>query len=159
MKRSKTLWVVTIFFAWAALKSAGSIYGAPGVVDYAILSAVGLGALFYVINVPLMLGEAAAAWLLLERKAGALLVSAVVISLEIVNGIFVGAIAVLHPDDAKAFYAASRAARGLVVKQENIDSIVSVHGMTLALAAYVAFYALVFYFVRRVRPELASKAA
>lgn len=154
MKRSKTLWVVTIFFAWAALKTAGSVYGAQYVSDYALLSAIGFGYLFFVINVPLMLGEAAAAYLLLKRRAGSFVVAGTVIAVEVINDMFMGAIAMLHLDEAKAFYIKSREARGLTVMQENIDSIVSVQGIALAVLACVAFYILLYYFLHKVRPEL-----
>lgn len=154
MKRSKMLWVVTLFFVWAALKTAGSVYGAQYVSDYALLSTIGFGYLFYVINVPLMLGEAAAAYLLLKRRAGSFVVAGTVIAVEVINGIFMGAIAMRHLDEAKVVYIKSREARGLTVRQENIDSIVSVQGIALAVLACVAFYILLYYFLRKVRPEL-----
>ena len=74
MKRSRTLWVLVVFFVWATLKNAGSIYGAESVTDYALLSSLGLGVLFYAISIPLLLGEAATAFSLFKQKASAYVV-------------------------------------------------------------------------------------
>jgi hypothetical protein len=159
MSKSKTLVALIVFFAWAALKSAGAIYDTRTVADYGILSAVGLGYLFYVINIPLMLGEAAAAYLLFARKAHAYLVAGVVVTVEAINGIAMSAISIVHLDAAKAFYIASREARGLAVKQGDVDFLISFHGVAVMALVYVAFYVLVYYYLRKVRPELATEAA
>jgi hypothetical protein len=159
MKRSKILWVLIVFFSWAALKSAGTIYNAQSVSDYAILSSIGAGFLFYAINAPLMLGEAAAAYLLFKRQASAFFITGAVISAEVINGIFVSAISMLHLDDAKAFYITSREARGLTAKQENIDFIISYQGIAIAVLVYAAFYAILYFLLRKARPELTAKAA
>lgn len=159
MNKSKTLWVMIAFFTWSALKSAGSLYGAQSVTDYALLSSIGLGFLFYLFNVPLMLGEAALAYLLFKQRASAFIVGTCLIAAEILNGIFVSLVAFLNPEKAKVFYIASREARGLTVRQESIDAMVSLQGIGLTVLAFVALYAIIYFYLRRVRPELSVAAA
>ena len=155
MKRSRTLWVLVVFFAWATLKSAGAIYWAESATDYALLSSLGLGVVFYGTSVPLLLGEAATAFLLFKQKARAYVVGFVVVVAESVNGVLTSAIAALHSDTAKALYVASREARGMTVRQESeLGFMFSPMGIGLMALAYVAFWALVFYYIRRVKAEL-----
>lgn len=158
MKRSKTLWVLLLFFAWAALKSASSLYGADSVTDYGLLKSVGLGALFYVINVPLMVGEGLTAFLLFVKRAQAYIVGYVVIIVECMNGIFVSAIAALNPDTAKSLYVASRAARAMSGRPDSqLNFMLSPMGVALMAAAYIAWWAIVFYYLRKTKLELAQQ--
>lgn len=158
MKRSKTLWVLLLFFAWAALKSAGSLYGADSVTDYALLKTVGLGAVFYVVSIPLMLGEGLTALLLFAKRSQAYVVGCVVIIAECVNGLFTSAVAALNPDTAKSLYVASRAARGMSERPDSqLDFMRSPMGIALMAVAYLAWWAIVFYYLRRTKPELAQQ--
>ena len=158
MKRSKTLWLLLLFFTWAALKSAGSLYGAESVTDYGLLKSIGLGVLFYIINVPLMVGEGLTAFLLFAKRTHAYVVGCVVIIAECVNGLFTSAIAALNPDTAKSLYVASRTARGMTERPDSqLDFMLSPMGIALMALAYLAWWAIVLYYIRRTRPELAQQ--
>jgi hypothetical protein len=154
-KRSKTLWFLSLFFAWAALKSAGCLYRVDSVTDYGLLNSIGMGVLFYVITVPLMIGEGFAAFLLFTRRARAYVIGCITITAECLSAMFTSAIAALNPDTAKSLYEASRAARGLPERsQSELDFMLSPEGIAVMALVYLAWWALVFYFLRRTKPEL-----
>lgn len=136
------------------MKSAGYLSGADLVADYAILSFVGVGWAFYAIGLPLMLGEAGAAFLLFRRDGRAFRLASLVILVEVVSSAFVVAISLMHREEARTFYVASREAQGLSARPAAIDFIFSVQGLLFSIVAYAAFYALVYYFLRKVRAEL-----
>lgn len=132
--------------------------GAESVTDYGLLKSVDLGALFYIINVPLMVGEGLTAFLLFAKRAHAFVVGCVVIIAECVNGMFTSAIAAQNPDTAKFLYVASRAARGMTERPESqLDFMLSPMGIALIALAYLAWWAIVFYYIRRIKPELAQQ--
>jgi hypothetical protein len=155
MKRSKTLWFLSLLFAWTALKSTGYLYDVTSVTDYGLLNSIGLGFLFYVITVPIMIGEGLTAFLLFTRRAQAYVVGCITIIAQCVNAMFISAIVTLNPDTAKSFYVASRATRGMSKRaQSEIDFNFSPMGIAVILVVCLVWLALVFYFLRRTKPEL-----
>lgn len=158
MKRSKTLWFLSLFFTWAALKSAGYLYGATSVTDYGLLTSIGLGILFYVITVLVMIGEGLTAFLLFTKRAQAYVIGCITIIAECVSTIFTSAISALNPDTTKSLYVTSRAARGLSERaQAELDFMLSPIGIAVMAVVYLVWWALVFYFLRRTKPELARQ--
>ena len=153
MKKSRTLWVLTIFFTWATLKSAGSIYGAESTSDYALLASIGIGFIYYVLSVLLLIGEAATAYLLFKQKAVGYIVGSWLTLAEALNGLLVIVITILNPDVAKAVYKASREARGLAVDQVRLDFLTSMPGIAL-MFSYFVLWGVVYYYLRRVKSEL-----
>ena len=158
MKRSKTLWLLFLFFAWAALRSAGALYGAEPVTDYGLLKSIGLGVLFYAITVLLMMGEGITAFLLFAGRAQAYAAGCITIIAECINTLFTSAIAASDPDTAKSLYAASRAARGMPERSRSgRDLILSPAGIAVMAAVCLAWWGMVFFFLRRTRPELSRQ--
>lgn len=118
MKKSKTLWILIIFFTWAFLKSAGAIYSAESVTDYALLASIGVSWLFYLLNIPIMLAEACTAYLLFKQKTKAFVVGKWLIVTECLNATIVSVVSMLNIEVTKAFYSASREARGMSERHE-----------------------------------------
>lgn len=152
VKKSRTLWVLIVIFAIAALKTAGSIYEGE---DYAWLASLGIGALSYVINVPLLIGEAATAYLLFKQRAVGYLVGSYLILAEALSGLFGVATFALNPEKARAAYIAHRAANGLTTSQDTVQFMTSTQGLTVMALVAVGLWALVYYYLRRIKPELA----
>ena len=155
MKKSKTLWVLVIFFTWSFLKSAGAVYSAQSVTDYALLASIGVGWAFYVFNIPLMIAEALTAYLLLKQKTKAFVVAKWLMVAECVNGTVVSIISMLNIETTKAFYTASREARGMSARQD-MDFLFTIQGVGVMLLVYIAFYALLYYYLCKVKPELTN---
>lgn len=155
MKRSMTVWLLALFFAWAAVKSARSLAGAESVTDYALLNSVGIGVVFYVITALLLIGEGLTAFLLLAKRASAYRVGRFLIVGECVNGLVISGIAALHPDVARSMYAASRTARGIPGGSDSLlDFLFSPLGTGAVAVVYMTGWAVLYYLLRRVRPEL-----
>lgn len=157
-KRSKTLWFLSLFFAWAALKSAGYLYNGESVTDFGLLQSIGLGAVFYGITAVLMVGEGATAFLLFTRRAQAHVVGLLTIIAECVSTLFTSSITALNADTAKSLYAASRAARGMSERsQSELDFMLSPTSVAVMAAAYLVWWGVVFYFLCRTKPELSQQ--
>jgi hypothetical protein len=143
--------VLVVVFSVAALKSAASLYDGE---DYAWMSSIGIGIVSYLISIPVLIGEGATAYLLFKQKAAGYAVGSYVILAEALDGLFgVGTLA-LNPEKAKAAYVAHRAARGLATSQDAAQSITSVQTLALMAAGYLGVWAVVYYYLRRVKPEL-----
>jgi hypothetical protein len=153
MKKSKILWILIIFFAWAFLKSAGVIYSAESVTDYALLKSIGVSWLFYMLNIPIMLAEACTAYLLFKQKIKAVVVGKWLIVAECVSATIVSIVSMLNIEVTKAFYSASREARGMS-ERHDMDFLFSVQGIGVMLLVYIAFYVLVYRYLGKVKPEL-----
>lgn len=154
-KRSKKFWAVTIIFIWAAVLSLEDVVLAASVADYNVLDQIGLGPLFFVLAVPVLVGEALTGFLLVKRHARAFIVGAGTLAYQCVANVILGVIMAMNIDLAKQLYMESRDARGMTERSiEEIDMIVSPMGITAGVALIVFWWAIVFYYLWRIRPEL-----
>lgn len=159
MKRSRTLWVLIVFFTWSTLKSAGNIYGHEAVSDYALLSSIGIGWLFYVFYIPALFLEAATAFLLFKQKSIAFISGMATIALECISGTVVTFISAINIDFTKSIYIASREARGMTINEQSLGFMFTPTGLFVMLLVYFVFYALIIYYLYKVKNELANKSA
>jgi hypothetical protein len=159
MKRSRMLWVLIVFFTWAALKSAGSLVWHEPVSDYALLSSLGIGWLFFAFYVPNFLLEAATAFFLFKQKSTAYTSGVATAALACLSGTVVTIFSAKNIDAVKSIYIASREARGMSVNQESMGIMFTPTGLFVMLFAYFLFYALIVYCLNRIKKELVIKSA
>lgn len=154
MKKSKTYLALCIFFIWAALKSLGSMLGASETADYVLLDRLGLGYLFFLLTAPLMVAEAAVAWLLVNQRSQAYIAGSLVVLAEILVAGVLFAISFLHIEEVKAVGIALREARGRTTDPELVNALLT-PGLLAGMAVlYFVFYAVVWLGLRRIRPEI-----
>lgn len=156
MKKSKTYLALCIFFIWAALKSLGSMLGAADTADYVLLDHLGLGYLFFLLTAPLMVAEAAVAWLLVNQRPQACIAGSLVVLAEVLVAGVLFVISYFHLDELKAVGIALREARGRTTDPELVNAMLTPGFLVGMAAVYLVFYALVWFGLRRVRPEIAA---
>ncbi|MFO1435064.1 MAG: hypothetical protein U1F34_01325 [Gammaproteobacteria bacterium] len=155
MKRSNTLWLLTLLFAWSTLKSMGTVLGAESVPDYVLLSSLGLDYWFYALCISLMLGEAGLTYLLFNKKKSAYSVGSIVLVAEVTVALVFIYIGIMHMDEMKKIYVASREARAMTANADMLGAPL----LGAVALSYVVFYSMVYFFLRKIRPELADGAA
>jgi hypothetical protein len=159
MKKSKKTWILIIFFVWATLKSAGSIYGYETVSDYGVLSAIGLFWLYFLLNIPVMLLEATTAFLLISRNTYAFISGVSLCVLASINGIIVTTISVFNLETVKSFYIASREARGMTAREDAMGFLFTSQGLIVMCLVYIIFYILIAYGLFKVKNEMKEEIA
>ena len=159
LKKSKTMWFLIVFFIWATLKSAGSLYSYESVSDYALLSSIGFVWLFFILNIAIMVLEASTAFLLITKKPAVLMVGGILAILACLNGVLITAISVLNLEIVKSIYIASREARGMTINQDAMGFMFTSQGLIVMCLAYITFYTLICYLLYKVKNEMVDASA
>lgn len=143
MKKSKSLWLLIVFFTWLFWKSIGTIGSVQTNTDYTLLASLGIGWGFYLLNIPLMVAEAMAAYLLFKQKTQAFVVAKWLMVAECVYRTVISMVS-LKADD---FYKVGREiSEGFASQWTRFHF--TVQGDMVAPLFYLAFYALLYSYLR-----------
>ena len=154
MKRSWKLWLLIVFFFWVAVKTGSSIYRPEQVADFTLLSSLGFGVMFYMLNIPIAAMELATAYLLFSKKAKAFVFGYIACALEVFNGIIVTVVSMMNSDKLKEIYVAIREARGIPAKAQDFGFLMTPMGMASMLFIYILFYIAIILALKKVKKEL-----
>lgn len=154
MKRSRILWLLVVYFVWAASKSAGSVVNYTQASDYALTSSIGIGWAFFVILVPIGLLELATAAALFLRRAVALTLGYIALLSEGIFTITSAALGLANFDVVQEIYRARQIARGAAVDSSEVTGMLTPGLLLGTTAAILGLYLVLYYQLRRVRPEL-----
>lgn len=159
LKRSKKEWFLIVFFVWAVIKSAGSLYGYEDVSDYTIFSSLKAPWAFFIINGLIALLELSTAIFLISRKSFSYISGVALSAVACINGVVVTTLAIKNIELVKSLYVASREARGMTVNAGQIDTMFSQQGLMAMLFAYIVFYVIIVVVLGKVRKEINAKDA
>jgi hypothetical protein len=155
VKRSKMLWILSILFAWGTVMRLSALFRADSVTDYGLMKLVGLGALFYIMNMPLIIGQGLTTFLLFTKRVEAHFVGYVVIIAGCIYSLLVYALTSSNIRAARSLYAASRNARGMTeIPQSALDLMISPGGVIFGILFTLAWTQLMVACINKVRPEL-----
>ena len=146
--------MLIIFFAWLAMKSASALLGVRPTADEVLLSALGWAAAFYVFSAPLFVGEVLVAALLYRQRLLALRLGRALVAAEALVNLGMLGVTALHREQAVAFYAASREARGLPQSPEKLAQLFSGGALAAMALGTLLFWALVAWSLQRQKRQL-----